>query len=555
MYLYKTIFCLLVLLALGCKTSTQQPPLEETFSDASTPFVWENANIYFLLTDRFNNGDPANDLAFERQPDGAPLRYFMGGDLKGITQKIQEGYFSDLGITAIWMTPFVEQIHSYTDEGTGKTYGFHGYWARDWTSVDPNFGTEADLAEMITTAHEHGIRILMDAVLNHTGPVTPVDTQWPRTWVRTSPKCDFKNYRGTISCTLVENLPDIRTESDEAVVLPAFLTEKWKAEGRLEQELKELDDFFARTAYPRAARFYLIKWLTDWVAKYGIDGFRVDTAKHTEESVWTELKKEASLAFNAWKKQHPEAKLDEQDFFMTGEVYGYGIHSGRLYDFGDQQVDFFDHGFQSLINFAFKYDAQKSPEKIFSSYSDRLNSSEWKGLSVLNYLSSHDDAEPFDKERTKTFETGTKLLLSPGAAQVYYGDETARPLNIAEAQGDAKLRSFMNWEDAQSSELLTHWQKLGQFRRDHISVGAGVHEQLQKSPYIFKRSYDKNGLRDRVLVAMNLPQDESSKTIKVFGVFPEGTKVRDYYSGQTSTVTDGKLRFDTKASMLLVGEI
>ena len=66
------------------------------------------------------------------------LRGFEGGDIKGITQKIKEGYFTDLGINAIWMTPIVEQIHGGTDEGTGVTYGFHGYWAKDWTKIDPN---------------------------------------------------------------------------------------------------------------------------------------------------------------------------------------------------------------------------------------------------------------------------------------------------------------------------------------------------------------------------------------------------------------------------------
>ena len=85
----------------------------------SKKFVWQGANVYFLLTDRFNNGDTSNDINFERTKETGKLRGFEGGDIKGINQKIKEGYFTDLGINAIWMTPIVEQIHDGTDEGTG----------------------------------------------------------------------------------------------------------------------------------------------------------------------------------------------------------------------------------------------------------------------------------------------------------------------------------------------------------------------------------------------------------------------------------------------------
>ena len=92
-----------------------------------TPFVWEGANLYFLLTDRFQNGDKTNDLNFNRTKPTGKLRGFMGGDIRGIIQKIDEGYFTNLGINAIWLTPIVEQVHDAVNEGTGNTYGFHGY--------------------------------------------------------------------------------------------------------------------------------------------------------------------------------------------------------------------------------------------------------------------------------------------------------------------------------------------------------------------------------------------------------------------------------------------
>ena len=463
----------LFFLSIGCDTTDkgQVSPMEATISN-----YWKNATVYFLLTDRFNNGDPDNDLSLNRKKDGAVLRSFEGGDLKGITQKIEEGYFDKLGVNAIWMTPVVEQIHGPTDEGTGKTYGYHGYWAKDWTRLDPNFGTEADLAALVATAHQRGIRILMDVVINHTGPVTDLDQQWPDSWVRTGPTCNYQDYESTVTCTLVENLPDIKTESEEDVELPPFLKEKWTLEGRLAAEEKELDAFFEKTGYPRAPRFYIIKWLTDWIRKYGIDGFRVDTVKHTEAEIWDELKEAAEAAFQEWKAANPGLVLDEEDFYMVGEVYGYYVEAEKMYDYGDKKVDFFANGFEGLINFSFKQDATNSYEGLFSKYSDILNKDNMQSVGVLNYLTSHDDGSPFDPQREKSYETATKLLLSPGAAQIYYGDETARPLIIEGANGDANLRSFMNWDDLAAPSyqtLLGHWQKLGQFRKNHLSIGAG----------------------------------------------------------------------------------
>jgi alpha-amylase len=554
------LFPLALILLAACSTGTRPDGDLPAPAPATLPFAWENATVYFLLTDRFYNGDPANDRSFGRQPDGDTLRYFMGGDLKGITRKIESGYFTDLGVNAIWMTPIFENIRGFTDEGTGKTYAYHGYWIRDWTSLDPNFGTEQDLLEMVETAHRHGIRILLDAVANHTGPVTTEDGQWPDDWVRTGPLCDYTDFAGTVECTLVRNLPDIRTEDKNPVELPAFLLDKWHAEGRLEQELAELDAFFGRTGFPRAPRYYLIKWLCDWVRQYGIDGFRVDTAKHTEADLWEELAGEARTALREWKQKNPGSKLDDLDFWMVGEVYNYSIGNGRNYDYGDRQVDFFENGFESLINFQFKYDVRNSPDSVFAAYAGILNGGALSGKTVLNYLSSHDDSNPYDPDRQHPLETGTMLLLSPGAAQIYYGDETARLLTVEGAVGDANLRSFMNWEDLLSGasrsgigihDVLEHWQRLGRFRREHLAVGAGRHEQVQPDPYVFRRSYDRDGQADRVLVGLGLPEGE--KTLSASGTFGDGTELWEYYSGQKVKVRRGEVRFESPYTLALLG--
>ena len=273
-------------------------------NDSTSAFSWKGANVYFLLTDRFFNGNPDNDVNFDRTGETGVLRGFEGGDIEGVIRKLEEGYFDRLGINALWLTPWFEQIHGGTDEGTGLTYAFHGYWPGDWTSLDPNFGTEEDLQKLVETAHARGIRVVMDVIINHTGPVTEIDPVWPEDWVRTSPQCTYQDYESTVTCTLVKNLPDIRTESDQPVELPPRLLEKWEREGRLEQELNELDAFFESTGYPRAPKYYLIKWLTDYIRKYGIDGYRLDTAKHIEESIWAELSKVAQAAFMAVSYTH-----------------------------------------------------------------------------------------------------------------------------------------------------------------------------------------------------------------------------------------------------------
>lgn len=558
-----TTLAISLALALGGSAAATAAPKAAQAAQAARPFSWDNATVYFLLTDRFNNASKANDLAYGRKADAGPLRGFMGGDLAGITAKIREGYFTSLGVNAIWLTPPVEQIHAGTDEGTGKSYGFHGYWAADFTAIDANLGTEQDFRDLVDAAHQRGIRVLLDVVMNHTGPVTELDPVWPDEWVRTGPPCTYKDAASTISCTLVKNLPDVRTDSDTPVALPPALVAKWQREGRLEREQRELDDFFARTGYPRAPRYYLMKWHSDWVRKYGVDGFRADTVKHVEAPVWKELRNVADAAFEEWKRANPARKLSDDRFYMTAEVYNYKLADGQLHDLGGgQSANYYQNGFNSLINFGTVFDAEKDYETMFSSYSAMLHGGALEGYSVLNYLASHDFDRPFDAARKRPFVTANKLLLAPGAAQIYYGDETARKLDVADAVGDAKLRSYMNWDELKQNaqrdgyrvaEVRAHWAKLGLFRLAHIAVGAGVHQQLQAQPYVFKRSYSKGAVQDKVVVALDLPTDRST-SIALHGVFADGVKVRDYYSGKSAVVRNGAVNFGTRNAVVLIGQ-
>jgi alpha-amylase len=521
-----------------------------------TSAFWRNATVYFMLTDRFKNGEPENDLSYNRTTEPALLRGFEGGDIQGIIDKIEDGYFTALGVDAIWMTPVIEQIHGF-DDSSGITYSYHGYWPKDWTAVDANFGTEAQLAQMIKTAHAHNIRVLIDVIINHTGPATQMDVSWPDEWVRTRPICNWSSYIQNTQCAIATSLPDIKTESEVPVELPDFLLDKWQTEGRLEQELAELEQFFARTGYPPAPKYYIVKWLTDWVREYGVDGFRVDTAKHVEAEIWTILKKESEIAFAQYQAKHPQQLADSQPFYMVGEVMNWGIlgfknaiESTLAYDYGDKQVNFFDYGFDGLINIGFVEHVQQDIEKLYSRYSAYLNEGPMQGKGMLNYIGSHDDQDSFDRARRHNYATAFKLMMAPGGVQIYYGDELARPMLVDGSYGDVGMRANMNWNDLSQPEtqaLLAHWQKLGKFRQQFPAVGAGVHQMLNASPYVFKRELSE---AQTVVIAQGLAQ--GVKSIKLNSVFAEGVVLKDYYSGLSAPVKNNRVEINTPYAYLLL---
>jgi alpha-amylase len=191
-----------------------------------------------------------------------------------------------------------------------------------------------------------------------------------------------------------------------------------------------------------------------------------------------------------------------------------------------------------------KSDAKASYEELFSSYSKLANTPEH---AVLNYMSSHDDGSPFDAMRERPLETATKLLLAPGAAQIYYGDELARPLKVEGAEGDANMRSFMNWEDlGKNAAIRKHWSRLGMFRKAHPAIGAGVHLKLSDEPYTFQRTRGD----DKVVVALDVAKQGTA--ISVGNVFENGHIVRDAYTNEITRVVDGRAVFKRNKSVLLI---
>jgi|GEM_PF-5306844 len=558
----------------------------------SRPFSWDNATVYFVLTDRFNDANPSNNNSYGRGKDGFgndyndPLQqvgYFQGGDLQGLTQKIQDGYFDDLGVNAIWITAPYEQIHGWVSGGSGGDfmhYAFHGYYTLDWSEVDANMGTYQDLQAFVDSAHAHDIRVVMDIVMNHVGYNTAKDMEefgfgaidpawrgwrptggqtwtsihdfidytsnnwsnwWAQDWARAGLPHHASPGGSDLTLTLA-GLPDVLTENtSNNVGLPPILLNKWDA-AKEAQENAELNTFFGRTGYARTPRYYIIKWLTDWVKELGIDGYRVDTGKHVEKDAWCDLKNEAVYSLQQWKINNPGKgftnDVDGGDFWMTGEIWGHGANKSDYHT---------DGCFNSVINFNFQGLASE-PNNLESAYSGlaaSINSDPtWNSL---HYISSHDtDLFP----RGDLYDGGTSLLLAPGAIQIFYGDETARPKGPQTSDPQQATRSYMNW-GSEDQGVLAHWQKLGQFRREHLAVGAGSHTQLSSSPYAFKREYNKNSIYDVIIAVVGA---NGSTTLNVASSFSDGTELRDAYTGNTAIVSGGQVTFNADAHGVILIE-
>lgn len=547
-------------------------------------FTWDNANVYFLLTDRFKNGNTANDHSYGRtlDKDGKPLDgwdtnpgTFHGGDFAGVTQSIEEGYFDNLGVNAIWISAPYEQTHGYCDSGKGFAhYSYHGYYVLDYTETDANFGTKEEFKTLVDTAHEHGIRVIMDIVMNHTGYNTVADMEqfgfgtlldgaldfkykltdvgevndhidyktsaedwgkwWSNDWIRSGLPGYTEGAGGDLTMSL-SGLPDFRTEQTKKVTIPPILETKWKQEGTYDQKL-------AKYGNSNTVTGYLSTWLSEWVKEYGVDGFRCDTAKHVDKASWNQLKQACVSALREWRSNNKgKAGADwKEDFWMTGEHWDHGVGYDTYYSEG---------GFDSMINFAVTGGgalASGSVANTYQGYADQINTKE--GFNVLSFMSSHDETLTRGDENTMLYNAAAFLLL-PGGVQIFYGDETNRPLYPGVAfdgyggSGHA-LRSDMNWNDMDKT-LLAQWQKVGQFRNKHVSIGAGSNVKLSATSGVaFGRTYDKNGVTDQAAAVIGCNKN-SSVTVDVSTLWEDGSYVINTYDNSSSVVTDGKVTFNS----------
>ncbi len=230
--------------------------------------------VYQVLTDRFANGDASNDSGLLNRPgdtaDPTNPVGWHGGDFAGIRRKIEEGYFQRLGFTAIWISPVVLQVPPPGNGGgvnSGRPFvGFHGYWADRFDQLEPHFGDLAALRALGTTADAAGIKLVVDVVVNHTGPRSTLLAQNPG-WFRTGSQC------GSDDVTMcLAGLPDFR------------------------QDASGVTDYLIGT----------IRWLRENVPS--VDGLRMDTMKHVGDDFWTRFFAAGSPA-------------DARSFWTVGETF------------------------------------------------------------------------------------------------------------------------------------------------------------------------------------------------------------------------------------------
>jgi glycosidase len=449
-------------------------PLLLPFWIEAEPFSWRDAAIYMVMTDRFVNGDPANDPA---PTTGAePTADWYGGDLAGITATIESGYFDDLGIRALWLSPFnTATSGTYPDSsGTHQVTGYHGYWPIEPRAVDPRLGSEDDLRALVAAAHAHGIRILMDLVVNH--------VHEGHVYYRTHPEwfnagcicgttgCDWTAER--LTCLFATYMPDI----------------DWRQEAASEQIISDA------------------LW---WLESFDLDGFRMDAVKHVDDLA----------IFNLGTRVRETFETAGTDYYLDGETAMGWNTAGTIEanrenydtisryigpDALDGQFDFVLYHAVSYRTFAYSWNGY-----IHADYWTVQSQLQYPAGSIMTpYLGSHDTprflsqsdyrgqdaAHPVDRVNNKWTDLVTPpddvtpyersrlglcwLLTIPGAPMIFQGDEYG---DYGGADPDNRhmfrpVASLTSWESALLDDVRSIGrarQNLAALRRgDYVSLGA-----------------------------------------------------------------------------------
>lgn len=468
-------------------STTVDVEITDRVKENKKDFDWDEAVVYFMMTDRFFDGNKSNNTASGADTYGENPGLYHGGDFAGVTAKLK--YLQDLGVNTIWITPIVENIKgvAVTDEGSEDVpynAAYHGYWASDFTKLNPTLGTTEEFKTMISEAHKRGMRIMVDIVVNHAG---------------------------------------YGTESTFA----DMLRDKSVSEGDIKSWQSGLPDFATENADVRAK---LVEWQTAWMKDYGVDYFRVDTVKHVDSTTWAALKNSTTKVNSSFK--------------MIGEYFGAGYASngsslgtGQMdadldFDFNDQATSFVSGNISSV-------------EKFLSARNSALNNTYMTG----QFLSSHDEdgfkaALMKGKRYTKDEATSAALvaatlqLTAKGIPVIYYGEEVGLSgLNNYPYQTNRYDMDFNLATD--DNVTYQHYKNLLRIRnaytdvfaRGSRTVVAGSDEECYD---VVSRSYGGTTL----YVGMNIK--DTVKEVKVPVSLAAGTEVKDLYSGATYTVGSDK---------------
>ena len=468
-------------------STTVDVEITDRVKENKKDFDWDEAVVYFMMTDRFFDGNESNNTASGADTYGDNPGLYHGGDFAGVTTKLD--YLQNLGVNTIWITPIVENIKgvAVTDEGSKDVpynAAYHGYWASDFTKLNPTLGTTEEFETMISEAHKRGMRIMVDIVVNHAG---------------------------------------YGTESTFA----DMLRDKSVSEGDIKSWQSGLPDFATENADVRAK---LVEWQTAWMKDYGVDYFRVDTVKHVDSTTWAALK-------NSTTEVNPAFK-------MIGEYYGAGyasngstLGSGQMdadldFDFNDQATSFVSGNISSV-------------EKFLSARNSALNNTYMTG----QFLSSHDE-EGFkaalmngkkyteDEATSAALVAATLQLTAKGIPVIYYGEEVGLSgLNNYPYQTN---RYDMDFSLATEDNVTyQHYKNLLSIRNAYTDVftrgSRNVVASSDEEGYdVVSRSYGGTTL----YVGMNIK--DAAKEVKVPVNANAGDTVKNLYDGKTYTVSSDK---------------
>jgi glycosidase len=403
-----------------------------------------SSQIYFVMTDRFANGDTSNDEAgltgFSAITgyDPTDIGYFHGGDFKGLTSKLD--YIKGLGFNSIWITPPVKQRYVQ-----GDSAAYHGYWGLDFTTIDPHLGTEEDFKNFVTEAHSRGIKVIVDIVINHTADIIKYKGDvYSYSDMASYPykdcngkKIDITKYIGKANfpklCAAKSfPVPPIVSDKNKNIKAPAFLNDITNYHNRgdstFEGESSTFGDFFGLddvfTEKPEVVAGWTKVW-QDWITKFDIDGYRIDTAKHVNPEFWQAFLPAVLKTAKAAGKSY---------FPIYGEVW----------DTDPNYLSKFvtDYKFPGVLDFAFQAAASKYATygngerdllELFNQ-DDLYTTASTSAYGLTTFLDNHDmgrigmflqgntDANPAQLLERDNFANALLMLLR-GGPTVYYGDE------------------------------------------------------------------------------------------------------------------------------------
>ncbi|MDG1781924.1 MAG: alpha-amylase family glycosyl hydrolase [Flavobacteriales bacterium] len=433
--------------------------------------------MYFLMVDRFYDGDSTINFPVD-DPSILPIANHFGGDLKGVQDQLNNGYFDELGVNTIWVSPIAKNAEGawgLWDKGVTSTFsGYHGYWPISSSEIDPNFGTEASFKELISSIHDDDMNIIVDYVANHVHENHPV-------------------YQQNNSWATPLYLPDGRMN-----------TELWD-----EQRLTTWFDTFLPTLNLEDP--VVAEAMTDsalfWLDNYDIDGFRHDATKHIPQNFWRQLTLKAKDRY----LNPDQAMTAERTSFQIGETYGNPelissyVSSGMLdaqFDFNlyDACVDAFAKDFTSFENL------ERVLEESLHFYgSHHLMGNITGNQDRVRFTSYADGSVKFSEDGklvgwTRTIEnTGNDgfdkmcmlqafILTSPGIPCIYYGDEIGMP-----GGNDPDNRRMMLFDELNNEQLQlrNNVAQLAQLRQDRMSLIYGdlVIKEAESHLFSFSRIY------------------------------------------------------------------